>query len=179
MYGPVIEGSCFRLRPPRESEAEPMIRWFEDTEVTARLKFRFAPSLDEERKFLAGRATDPNAVFWAIEHEQRLVGVTAINAINWQHRRGVTGTLIGDKTAWGKGIAGGMMKLRAAYAFRELGLNKLQSSYLEDNEASARAQAGAGYKEAGRLRQHIWRDGRWLDAIVTELLRDDWRDAAG
>lgn len=177
MYGPVIRGSNFLLRPPREEEAEAMIAWFGDPEVTARLKLRFPPSLEMERDFLRKQAADPNCVFWAIEHEGRIIGVTAITAIDWPHRRGQTGTLIGDRSAWGKGIAREMMKLRTTYAFEELGLNKLHSGYLEGNEASARAQAAAGYREIGRSRQHFWREGRWLDLVHTELLRDDWEAA--
>ena len=174
MYGPQISGRTFVLRPPREAEAELITRWFEDQEVTARLKFRTVPSLEMEREFLRSMAVNPSAIFWGIEHEQRLVGTTGIVQIDWQDRRGKTGTLIGDKRAWGKGIAGEMMRLRADYAFKELGLNKLESSYIEDNVASGRAQAGAGYTVVGRLRQHVWREGRWLDLVVTELLREDW-----
>jgi RimJ/RimL family protein N-acetyltransferase len=174
MYGPVIRGSNFSLRPPRDDEAETMISWFEDQEVTARLKLRFPPSPAMEREWLQTQAKDPNCVFWAIEHAGHLVGVSHIAAINWQHRHAVTGTLIGDTSAWGKGIAREMMRLRTEYAFQELGLHKLSSAYLEGNVASARAQAAAGYKEIGRSRQHFWRDGGWLDLIHTEVLRDDW-----
>ena len=47
-------------------------------------------------------------------------------------------------------------------------------SYLEGNEASARAQASAGYREVGRFRGQYFREGRWLDEVLTELLREDW-----
>ncbi|HSR25731.1 MAG TPA: GNAT family protein, partial [Candidatus Eisenbacteria bacterium] len=50
----------------------------------------------------------------------------------------------------------------------------LKSGYLEGNEASRRAQASAGYREVGRLRHEFFRDGRWIDHILTELLREDW-----
>jgi len=174
MYGPVIRGSNFTLRPPREDEAEAMVAWFESMEVTARLKLRFPPSVPMERDWLNRQASDPNCVFWAIEHGGHLVGVSHIVQIDWQHRHAKTGTLIGDTSAWGKGIAREMMKLRAEYAFDELGLHKLSSAYIEGNVASARAQASAGYREIGRSRQHVWREGRWLDMIHTELLREDW-----
>ena len=93
---------------------------------------------------------------------------------NWSNQHATTGTLIGDKSVWGRGIAGEMMRLRADFAFTELPLRKLKSGYLEGNEASRRAQAGAGYREVGRLRQECFREGRWLDMVLTELLREDW-----
>lgn len=178
MYGPLIQGSQFELRPPRMEEAEVMMGWFEDMEVTSRLGGRlFPPSLEFERDWLKRITEDQNSILWAIDHEGRLVGTTGIHAIDWASQHGMTGTLIGDKTAWGKGIAREMMRLRADFAFTQLPLRKLKSGYLEGNEASRRAQEGAGYREVGRLRQEIFRDGRWLDLILTELLREDWERA--
>lgn len=174
MYGPVIQGSNFRLRPLRPADAEVMIAWFEDLEVTARLSQRIVPSLASEREWVERVGTDPNLISWAVEHEDRLVGTTALMEISWANQHASTGTLIGDRTAWGKGIAGELMKRRADYAFLEHPFRKLKSGYLEGNVASARAQAAAGYREVGRLRQEFFREGRWIDMILTELLREDW-----
>lgn len=154
-----------------------MIGWFEDMEVTSRISVRLPPSLELERDWLKRMAEDQNSILWAIDHEGRLVGTTGIHAIDWAGQHGTTGTLIGDRTAWGKGIAREMMRLRADFAFTQLPLRKLKSGYLEGNEASRRAQEGAGYREVGRLRQEIFRDGRWLDLILTEILREDWERA--
>jgi [ribosomal protein S5]-alanine N-acetyltransferase len=178
MYGPVIQGSHFRLRPPRAEEAETMVGWFEDMEVTSRLGAgRSVPSPEMEREWLKRMAEDRNSMLWAIEREAQLIGTTGIHAIDWANQNGTTGTLIGDKTAWGKGIAAELMRLRADFAFTELPLRKLKSGYVEGNEASRRAQEGAGYREVGRLRGEIFRDGRWLDLILTELQREDWERA--
>jgi [ribosomal protein S5]-alanine N-acetyltransferase len=174
MYGPVIQGSQFRLRPPRMEEAEAMIAWLEDMEVTSRLGRTFPPSLESEREWLKRIAEDRDQVLWVIEYEGRPVGTTSIHAIDWANQRGTTGTLIGDKTAWGKGIGGEVMRLRADFAFTQLPLRKLNSGYLEGNEASRRAQHSAGYREVGHLHQETFRDGRWLDVILTEVLREDW-----
>jgi RimJ/RimL family protein N-acetyltransferase len=174
MYGPVVQGSSFRLRPPRSEDAAVMITWFEDMEVTARLKRRFPPSLEQEEEWLKTIAADANSVLWVIEYEDRAIGTTGIHFIDWVNGHGKTGTLIGDKTAWGKGIAREMMQLRARFAFRELPLRKLTSSYLDGNEASRRAQAAAGYREVGRFRGQHLREGRWIDEVLTELLREEW-----
>lgn len=179
MYGPVIQGSSFRLRPPRQDDAPAMIAWFEDLEVTARLGRRFPLSLEEEQEWLRRAAADPDGVHWVIEYEGRPVGTTSIVAIDWANGHGSTGTAIGDRSVWGKGIGGEVMRLRAGFAFRELPLRKLRSGYLEGNEASRRALAAAGYREVGRWRQQHFREGRWLDEIMTELMREDWESQAG
>ncbi len=177
MYGPVIQGKLVRLRPPKPEDAALMISWFEDLEVTRFIKLRHPPSLDTEREFLDRMARDPNVVFWVVEHDGLLVGATSIMAIDWKHGFGTTGTVIGERKAWGKGLARELMQLRAAYAFTQLPLRKLKSGYLEGNEASARAQKSAGYKEVGRWKGDRFIDGKWTDHVLTELLREDWEKA--
>lgn len=179
MYGPVVVGTRFRLRPPRMEDAPAMITWFEDMEVTSGLRVRFPLSADQEQDWLRHAAADPDGIYWAIEHEGRVVGSTSIQGIDWKNLHGTTGTLIGDRKVWGRGIAGEMIRLRADFAFTYLPLHKLKSGYLEGNEASRRAQLGAGYREVGRRREEFFRDGGWVDEIVTELLREDWERLRG
>ena len=174
MYGPVIQGKLVRLRPPKPEEVAAIAAWFEDLDVVRFLEVRNPPSLELEKEFLDRVARDPNAVWWAVEHDGRLVGGTSILHIDWKNGYGTTGTVIGDKTAWGKGLARELMQLRAEYAFTQLPLRKLKSGYLDGNEASARAQKAAGYREVGRWQKDHFVDGKWVDHILTEVLREDW-----
>ena len=156
-----------------------MVAWFEDLEVTARLLMGNPPSLESEHDWIRKVEADPNSVIWAIEHEGRVVGTTAIHDISWRRLCGTSGTVLGDKSLWGKGIGSEAMRLRTRYAFTELPLRKLKSAYLEGNEASWRAQQKVGYREVGRFREDIFKEGRWLDEVVTEVLRTDWEKATG
>ena len=174
MNGPVLEGKLVRLRPARSADAELMNGWFEDLEVTRYLFLRHPPGLTAEKDWLDKVAADPDSVHWVVEFEGRVVGGTGIHMIDWKNGFGTTGTVIGDKSVWGMGLGRELMQLRADYAFTQLPLRKLKSSYIDGNEASARAQAAAGYRVVGRYRRDRWVDGDWRDHIVTEVLRKDW-----
>ncbi|MDQ6709407.1 MAG: GNAT family N-acetyltransferase [Candidatus Dormibacteraeota bacterium] len=174
MFGPVIKGRLVTLRPPRAEEAVMLVTWFEDREITRFMKLQFPPSLDAEKEWLEKMAKGADDIVWAIEMSNRLIGVTGIHKINWPQQRASTGTLIGDKSAWGKGIATEVMALRTRFAFTQLPLRKLHSSVIDGNEASLRAQRKAGYREVGRYHEHWFRDGRWRDEILTEVLKSDW-----
>ncbi len=129
MLGPVIEGKLAMLRPPRPDDAPVMIGWFEDMEVTRFMALHHPPSLEMEKEWLERMARSPDDVVWAIEHQGRPVGASAIHAINWKYGYGTTGTTIGDRSLWGKGIGGETMQLRTSYAFTQLPLRKLKSGY--------------------------------------------------
>jgi ribosomal-protein-alanine N-acetyltransferase len=177
MYGPVIQGKLVRLRPPKAEDTQAVITWFEDIEVTRFLLVRYPPSMDMEKEWLDRMARNPDDVVWFIEYEGQLVGTTALHMIDWKNGSATTGTVIGDKSVWGKGLGRELMQLRARYAFTQLPLRKLKSAYIEGNEASAKAQAAAGYREVGRYRVDVFVDGQWRDHILTEILREDWEKA--
>src|SRR5260370_4979862 len=159
MYGPVIQGKLGRRRPPKTEDAAVMMTWFEDVEVTGFIMRRHPPWIEEENAFVENLAKDPNVIQWVVELEGRPVGTTAIVQIDWKNGFGMTGTIIGEKAAWGKGVARELMQLRATYAFTQLPLRKLKSGYVDGNVASARAQAPPGYRQAERVHPHQFSDG--------------------
>lgn len=166
------------LRPVAEAEVPLVVDWFADPDVLRYFAEDFnawAPAA--AREWWGSSGTKSDLIIWGLDHDGRLVGFTSIFGIDWISRNARTGTAIGDRTAWGRGIATEAMQLRAAFAFRQLQLHKLRSDYLEANVASGRAQARCGYRVIGRARDDGYRDGRWHDLILTELTRADW-DAA-
>jgi RimJ/RimL family protein N-acetyltransferase len=179
MYGPVIQGKLVRLRAPKPDDAAVMIAWFEDMEVTRLLLLQHPPSIAMENEWLERAARNPDEVLWTVEHQGAAVGTTHIHLIDWKNGFGTTGTIIGDKALWGKGLGREVMQLRARYAFTQLPLRKLKSGFIDGNDSSARAQAAAGYREVGRYRADMFVDGRWRDHVMTEVLREDWEKAQG
>jgi RimJ/RimL family protein N-acetyltransferase len=177
MYGPVIEGKLVRLRPPSMDDAAAIITWFEDMEVTRFLQLKTPPSLEYEKEWLDRMARDLNFLMWVVEYEGRAAGMTGIHEINWKEGWGTTGTIVGDKSVWGKGLGRELMQLRTNYAFTQTPLRKLKSAYADGNEASARAQAASGYRVVGRYQADRFADGRWRDEILTEVMREDWAKA--
>lgn len=174
MYGPVLRGTKVTMRPPEEADAARFLEWFADTEVTRYLGRRMVPALFQEEEFLKRIGESKNDVFWMLEAEGRAVGASGIHQIDWVNAHGSTGTMIGDRSMWRKGIGSESMALRTAYAFDQLNLHKLTSGAFMENEPSKRGLQKAGYRETGVEREHFFREGRWHDHWQCELLRSDW-----
>jgi len=177
VFGPVLRGKVVIMRPFAKSDAESFIAWLADPEVTRFMLRIFPPSIEFEYDWIERMGTSNADIMWALEHEGRLVGTSGLHGIDWLNLHATTGTFIGDRSAWGKGIARESMQLRARFCFTQLPLRKLQSAYLDGNVASARAQSATGYREIGRRRGSYLRDGKWLDEVLTELYREDWLEA--
>lgn len=175
MYGPVIEGERVRLVPHTPEMAEVFVRWFADREVTRWMGRICPPSLAEEQEWLAGQGKRENDIVWTIQVEEQPIGAVGIHAINWQHRRAATGTMIGEKSQWGKGYGSEAVRLRTQFAFEQLGLEKLMTEVFAENAASRRALEKAGYRQYGIARRHYFRHGRWQDMWLAEVLHDEWQ----
>ena len=179
MLGPVLEGEQVRLEPPRPEYFQAYQRWFADMEVTRYLLYRFPFTMRAEEEWLEQIGKDEHQVMWAIvlRHNGKVIGNTAIERIDWRNRRGESGTVIGEKDEWGKGYAGEAMKLRTRYAFRELGLESVTTMVVLPNDASRRGLEAAGYRQCGLRRRFYFIDGRWHDAWLGEILREEWEAA--
>ena len=66
------------------------------------------------------------------------------------------------------------MQLRTRYAFRELNLHKLMTEVDAENEASRKALERNGYRTVGVRREETFREGKWHDRWLGEVLRADW-----
>lgn len=176
MLGPIVEGERIRLEPPRADYLPVFVSWLADRQVTRYLLVRHPPSIKQEEEWLESTARDEHSVLWTIVLKDggRPIGSTALMKIDWRHRHAESGIAIGARDEWGKGHGREAMALRTRYAFRDLGLEKVSSYVSVHNEASRRALEGAGYRQCGVFRRHFFTDGRWEDAWIGEVLRQDW-----
>jgi ribosomal-protein-alanine N-acetyltransferase len=176
MYGPILYGDRVRLEPPKPEYAPTYISWFADPKLTNYMLVRNPPSLHQEQEWLERMAPSQSDVVWAIvlRDTGMLIGNTGLHQIDWRHRHAHSGIIIGDPAQWGKGYATEAMRLRTAYAFRELGLEKVLSSVYLGNDGSRRALERAGYKQCGLLRRNRFIGGQWHDEWLGEVLREEW-----
>jgi RimJ/RimL family protein N-acetyltransferase len=75
---------------------------------------------------------------------------------------------------WGGGLATEIARLLAAFAFAELGAERVQATCHPDNLASAAVLARIGMQYEGTLRHTMLiRDG-WRDSRMHSVLADEW-----
>jgi RimJ/RimL family protein N-acetyltransferase len=63
------------------------------------------------------------------------------------------------------------------YLFEQFPLRKICSEVFEFNEQAIRLNRKLGFRDAGRLRQHVWWRDRYWDLLQFELFREDFDEA--
>jgi [ribosomal protein S5]-alanine N-acetyltransferase len=75
---------------------------------------------------------------------------------------------------WGKGYCSEAGRALLAYAFGELGLNRVHAHHFARNPASGRVMQKLGMRYEGTLRQHIKKWGEYQDLPCYGILRAEW-----
>ncbi|MGH7639917.1 MAG: GNAT family N-acetyltransferase [Candidatus Dormibacteria bacterium] len=180
----LFEGRLIRLTGPRPDDALTLARWSEDGEYR-RLQDTDAPR-PHPQEFFGDRDQGPeepqnDAYEFRIRQpgDDRLLGFVAVVNIEWPNRNGWLSMGIGEEQDRRRGFGAEAAQLALRFAFDELGLHRLTLDVISDNLAALGLYRKLGFKEEGRLRERVWRDGEFNDLIYMGLLRAEWPSVLG
>ncbi|MGI5864993.1 MAG: GNAT family N-acetyltransferase [Myxococcales bacterium] len=181
MKNAFLVGESIYLRPLEKEDAPQIAEWLNDREITRPLLVHRPINRAGEERYLEQVAQSENDVNLGIaRHDDALIGVTGLGAIDMKNRHASFGIFIGDKTQWGKGYGSEATRLMVGYAFDTLNLNKVWLHVIEHNERAIRAYERVGFKREGSLREYTFVEGRYWANVVMSILREDWlRSRAG
>jgi diamine N-acetyltransferase len=176
----IVYGERVRLRAIERSDIPKYYDWVNDPEVTRGLSLYLPMSnADEEKWFERALQGDPNEKPLAIEVKDsdgwKLIGNCGLFGIEWVNRCAELGILIGDKSAWNKGFGTETMVLLLRHGFETLNLNRLFLRVYGTNVRAVRAYQKAGFIEEGRMREAVFKNGRYDDIIIMSVLRSEWK----
>ncbi len=111
---------------------------------------------------------------FVIEAAGAVIGICGLSHFDLWHRTCELGITIGDRAYWGRGYGREVVALLLGYAFRYHNMRKVFLRVWSNNERGIRAYRACGFVEEGRLREHVWSDGRYHDLIYMGVLRREW-----
>lgn len=173
-------GERIYLRPLERSDIrDGWHDWINDPFNNVRLWTPFPQNLEAmEAYYDANQA--PNTAAFAIcdRKDDTLIGNARLSEINWVHRSCYYGRLIAPEHQ-GRGLGSEALIHLLRYGFYSLGMNRIWSSAWVDNEISLSSNRKIGMSEEGILRQFVYKNGRFNDAVVLAMLREDFERLHG
>jgi len=153
--------------------------WLRDVEVIRgiyRLEYLMPIQYSQIKEYASGLMESGTDCFFAIclKETDAFIGTLRIGHIDWRVGRGDIGILIGDKNYWGHGLSVDAVRTACAYAFRELSLRRLTGGTISTNAAMCKCFERVGFKQEGRLRQHLLVSGELVDHVLYGLLKDEF-----
>ncbi len=176
-----IAGEKVALGPLRRDLIPPYLRWINDFEVVRFLGAAARPtSLEAEEDWYSRVSKSENQSHFTIYAKQQLrpIGTTGLGHIYHANRNAEFGIMIGDKESWGQGYGTEVTRLMLEYGFTCLGLHNIHLWVNAANERGIRAYQRAGFRMAGRLRQHLRLGGQAYDDILMDCLATEFQGGA-
>lgn len=179
----MIKGKRVVLRAIEESDLELMVEWLNDPAIAHMVVgFSFPTSRAQQAEWFRKSTSDRDTQRWIVADasDGSAIGLTGLWNIDWHNRHALTALKIGPQAARGKGLGTDAILTVMAYAFFQVGLNRLWSEILPYNVASYKAYVEkCGWRVEGLLREHVYRDGSFYDLLRVAALRSDFEKHPG
>jgi RimJ/RimL family protein N-acetyltransferase len=173
---PKIAGRLVTLRAREPDDIDRAMAWINDYEVARFLIVRYPQSRTAEEEWLRGSThVGFHSLPLAIDTLDGLhIGNIDLRDVEPESRTAEVGVMIGDKRYWGRGYGSDAVRALTRFAFRTMNLQRLHLRTYEYNERGRAAFKKAGFHEEGRLRRHVYMDGRYWDVILMGCLREEF-----
>jgi RimJ/RimL family protein N-acetyltransferase len=174
-----IKGKKVLLRAIEANDLPLLKEWSNDPEIQYMLGGWQFPvnSNDQEKWFNSLTIKSENQRFAIESGELGLIGMANLVSIDWKNKNAFHGMMLGNIEMRGKGFGVDTVMTIMKYAFEELGLQRLDGSMIEYNEASLKLYLGkCGWKEEGRQRNWYFRKNRFWDRILVGVTKSDYEE---
>lgn len=164
------------LAPVDRSDLELLRRWRNDHRIWKWCRQHDLISDREQEEWYERQHQDPKIKMWKavrrVDGERQPVGVLGLTDLDFVNRRAEFSLYIGPEHQ-GKGYGKDALKLLLAHGFLNLGLNLIWGESFEGNPAQ-KMFLDLGMVKEGTRQQFYFRDGRFIDAHLYSLTRDQW-----
>lgn len=169
---------CVLRRIAPEDYREMYESWAKYEEVCRYFPFHPVTDVELYREKVRGWAGNYESdiyFHWVIEWKENRELIGTINLGNVEESCLMSDTCyMLSPRYWGKGIMTEVLRAVLEYAFCEIGLNRVQAEVFEGNAASGRVLKKCGMQQEGVARQKYYKDGRFIDAQLYAVLREEF-----
>ena len=172
-----LPGERVLLRGLRREDMEQYRRWLDNPEATHFMESGWKPAGERDLEDIYRQSTESSdtAAFVIVDRKtKKPVGCCGLYAIQWICRRADFRILIGEPSAWGRGFGSEAARLTVAYGFDKLNLETIYLGVNTENTRAIKSYENAGFVREGVRRKLIYRNGRYYDALMMSILREEY-----
>ena len=170
-YFKKIVGPRLYLSPVNTEDAQLYTQWLNDVSVSSNIgPYAKVISLASEEKVLERMACEGQNYAMVLLDGDRLIGNISLMDIDGISRRATVGLFIGDAENRGKGYGAEALRLLLGYGFQTLNLHNIMLQVHEDNAQAIACYEKVGFREFGRRRESLFKNGAYIDVIHMDIL---------
>lgn len=178
---PHLIGNRITLREYQLEDLPQIREWVNDYEITNNLHdvFLFPNTVHETETFLKmmieGKSGSKGFII-SDKDTLSYIGQIDLHQIDYKNSNAVLGIVIGKKDYLGKGYGSEAIAILQKFVFKTLNLNRLELTVYEYNERAYHCYLKCGFKEEGKMRKKLFRDGRYWDVVMMSILKEEYEE---
>tara|TARA_R100000005_G_C4986249_1_gene194527 strand:+ start:1383 stop:1859 length:477 start_codon:yes stop_codon:yes gene_type:complete len=130
----------------------------------------FCSNLLDQSKWFESMSSDNIMLKWC--DGEKILGFYFIKSIdNISRHHDFTYYL--KKEHRGRSLGKKFLKECISYSFNNLNINKIYGTVLSNNKKSINVMNSVGFKNVGLMKNHVFKNGSYLDNIILEIHRDE------
>ena len=173
-----IEGKHIYLRGLTEEDLKGnYVAWLNDEEVNRFNSHHVFPySVAEGLEYIKSSKKIADAVVLAIvlKEKEIHIGNIALQRIDHISKNAEFAIIVGEKTYWNKGYSKEASILLIKHGFLQMNLHKIYCGTSALNIGMQKLAKALGMKEEGKRREHLYKDGAYVDILEYGLLKSDF-----
>ncbi|MCK0470515.1 UDP-4-amino-4,6-dideoxy-N-acetyl-beta-L-altrosamine N-acetyltransferase [Halalkalibacter sp. APA_J-10(15)] len=165
----------YTLTSMKEEHLPLVLKWRNSKSIRQCMYTDHVITLKEHEKWFQKIKQSDHAMIKLLFYRDHPIGLVHFSQIDRRNKKSYWGFYIGEQNApKGSGTALGFLALECI--FEQIGMRKLCSEVLAFNQPSLKFHRKLGFKEEGKFKNHIERNGQYIDVYVFALFNDKWLD---
>lgn len=149
-----------------------ILKWRTRKDITKYMNTDIEYNIENQRKWFEYIKNDPNNKYWVINFKEKPIGLIYLSDIDYSNKKTYWGYYIGEEKFK---IYGSLIpKYLFFYVFAKMGFNKILAEVMEGNEKVLKLDKLLGFNFVGVLKNHIFKDGKYHNIYLLELLKENW-----
>lgn len=171
-----MQGKLTRIRSLDVDDLVTLYEWYRDQDFSYWISGNWPLITLLRREEFEQKFFDEDHNRYAItDIEGNLIGTIGFDQVNIPARSARLYIGIGQKDLWGQGYGTDSLRTFIHYLFNQWNFRRLTVEIWEGNQRALSCYTRLGFLEEGRLRQAYYIDGKYFDAVILGLLKDDYQ----
>jgi UDP-4-amino-4,6-dideoxy-N-acetyl-beta-L-altrosamine N-acetyltransferase len=156
----------------QETHLEMVMRWRIKPEVTQFMLTDVEHDLNKQLQWFLKISEDATTRYWLIEYKDIPIGIINLAGIDLSNRRCSVGYYIGEQEY--RSLGAMITPYLYNYIFKDMNFHKIFGEVVDGNESALKMNLFHGFRKVGTYKDHIFKNGRFYDVMLIELLSDNW-----
>lgn len=164
-------GERLYLAPINPDDGVTFVKWLNDEAVAKDFgQYTRLVSSQSDLQWLFEPSSGVHRYSIVLNDGDALIGHISLHDINHLNRNAFLGIFIGEQEHRGKGYGAEAIRLILGFGFNTMNLNNIMLSVHADNLAGIACYKKVGFREVGRRREWVFKNGKYIDVIYMDIL---------